>query len=408
MGSSPGLLRRPEALWASIAQRNQIQKSVPAAEYKQLMHLAKNNPVALFRIYEEAIAQGHRIKQLDGPNLALAELLPPDAESLGERNAATRATWHASPLRDTRILSLAKSIHSFASNHRLVDRNLHRNLAADSLRQLAPWTLHGEPIDEFECAPGHRRADSLAAAWEAVAKRDRPVIFRGVGADWPSVERWDLAILRRSLRRGMVRCSPGPEVTFCRESHPDVQSGKFTPPSRLVTMSTGEFIKRLRTDRGGLPPLIYGESERVYMQALAPCEMMSMCDLSFLPNAQGSNVVGRLWISTPGCVSPLHFDEQDSYLCQIRGRKRMLLWNEEHLESLNPYPDDHPMARRLQLDLGIPCENIASPREALLTPGDVLFFPCRFAHYTEACEARGGGVEPCISMGFRSDGKFLM
>ena len=37
--------------------------------------------------------------------------------------------------------------------------------------------------------------------------------------------------------------------------------------------------------------------------------------------------------SLPGTVSPLHFDETDSYLVQVRGTKRLLLWPEKELPS---------------------------------------------------------------------------
>eukprot|EP00966_Prymnesium_polylepis_P022997 529018-Prymnesium_polylepis.1 len=90
-----------------------------------------------------------------------------------------------------------------------------------------------------------------------------------------------------------------------------------------------------------------------------------MVDFGFLASAQDTQpapVLGRLWVSAPGTVSPLHFDmqarhrvcrrerqarrgcfrrsspcvaallpPQDSYLCQVRGVKRMLLWPDDLL-----------------------------------------------------------------------------
>ena len=95
------------------------------------------------------------------------------------------------------------------------------------------------------------------------------VLFRGVGRRWAALRSWTLPSLAGSLARGMVRVSPGPAVMFCRESHPLVRSGEFEPPSRILSMRGAEFVHRLRRDRGGAPPLLYGDEERVYLQALS-------------------------------------------------------------------------------------------------------------------------------------------
>ena len=69
------------------------------------------------------------------------------------------------------------------------------------------------------------------------------------------------------------------------------------------------------------------------------------------PPSEGAGVLGRLWVSAPGTLSPLHYDAQDSYLCQVRGEKRLLLWPAADLGALEPYPAEHAMARRLRVDV---------------------------------------------------------
>ena len=46
----------------------------------------------------------------------------------------------------------------------------------------------------------------------------------------------------------------------------------------------------------------------------------------------------RLWVSARGSVSPLHFDSAGSFLCQLRGRKRVILFPPNALDRLYPYP----------------------------------------------------------------------
>ena len=49
---------------------------------------------------------------------------------------------------------------------------------------------------------------------------------------------------------------------------------------------------------------------------------------------------------------------------------------------------------------------VESPLEATLQPGDVLYFPRRWAHHTEARPA--ADAVPSFSLGFRTDGEYLL
>lgn len=99
----------------------------------------------------------------------------------------------------------------------------------------------------------------------------------------------------------------------------------------------------------------------------------------------------RLWISPTGAVSPLHFDCHDSFLIQVRGTKRMLLWSPDQLHRIYPYRNWHILRRRGKVDpvkpnfKKYPKFAEAHAMEVVLQPGDVLFFPGYRAHYTESC-----------------------
>ena len=164
-------------------------------------------------------------------------------------------------------------------------------------------------VDEFDCLVGRgpeAREAALEAAWASV-EAGRPTLFRGVGAHWPAVQEWTVETLRAELARGVVRVAPSSAVTFCRESHPDVQSGVIAPPSRSFVMSTEEFDDRLRAGRRGRAPLLYDEDERVYLQALAPHAMMRQVDLSFiLPTAAAERGVAAVGVGAGHALaSPL-------------------------------------------------------------------------------------------------------
>ena len=94
-----------------------------------------------------------------------------------------------------------------------------------------------------------------------------------------------------------------------------------------------------------------------------------------------------VWVSAPGCETPLHYDLCHGLLAQVVGHKRALLAEPRALRQLYPNPEGHanPMASRVDLPRwlqGDPQQRQAFPRvatvdfqEAVLNPGDVLYIP---------------------------------
>jgi ribosomal protein L16 Arg81 hydroxylase len=102
----------------------------------------------------------------------------------------------------------------------------------------------------------------------------------------------------------------------------------------------------------------------------------------------------RLWVSVRGSVSPLHFDAAGSFLCQLRGRKRTILFPPQASLALYPYPIGHPLYRRSRVDLyeehaqrdrWFPRfgAGVALAREVWLEEGDVLLIPPLWWHHVE-------------------------
>lgn len=64
-------------------------------------------------------------------------------------------------------------------------------------------------------------------------------------------------------------------------------------------------------------------------------------------------------------------------------------------------------------------QSLCSPLEAVLWPGDVLYFPAGWSHHTEAAhvqpelfaydaEGQGHLTSASFSLGFRTDGQYLL
>jgi Cupin-like domain len=137
-------------------------------------------------------------------------------------------------------------------------------------------------------------------------------------------------------------------------------------------------------------------TERVYMQTIArPSERViaPLHQRGLVDAAQDE----RVWVSTHGAVSTLHYDASHSVLAQCVGRKRILFFPPSCLKVLGIYPKGHPLHRRSRVDLTA-SRNSAAARglfadfwnavredsiaiEALLNPGDVITFPPFWSHY---------------------------
>lgn len=116
----------------------------------------------------------------------------------------------------------------------------------------------------------------------------------------------------------------------------------------------------------------------------------------------------RIWISAHGTVSSLHYDCSHSALLQRVGRKRMILFPEQALDSLGIYPLGHPLHRRARANLSNSTSLLfrdlwskwSQEAEVVeVTPGDLLLFPPFWAHYTESLGEGDAGLS--ISHTFR-------
>jgi len=103
--------------------------------------------------------------------------------------------------------------------------------------------------------------------------------------------------------------------------------------------------------------------------------------------------LGQLYASAPTpCSVALLLANYPLFSPRLSRRKRMLFWSPDQLPCLYCYPDTHLLRRRSRvnvhepLDVGrFPLFARGSAAEALLEPGDVVFFPSRQVDYELVC-----------------------
>jgi len=110
----------------------------------------------------------------------------------------------------------------------------------------------------------------------------------------------------------------------------------------------------------------------------------------------GSWSLSTLWVSPPRALSKCHCDLHHNFLCQISGRKRVVLLAPSQARFLYLHPLHHPLDMRPRVDLRAPdLERFpklaeAESLEAILEPGQVLFLPRWWWHEIETLD---GGLD---------------
>ena len=172
---APPAITDVPAAFGDLAATRAAGRVATSASYERLMMacVESGRGLAAYRLYEEAAADGLRWRQLSREaRSVLQPRLPPEAEAVGHRRSRL-----AVPRRLLRA-----------------GRRQPGELCRDALPEL--WVSPSASVATFDCRPGSGRDAALAAAWEAVASREAPVLMRGVGEAWPALEAWDLRLLR--------------------------------------------------------------------------------------------------------------------------------------------------------------------------------------------------------------------
>jgi lysine-specific demethylase 8 len=267
-----------------------------------------------------------------------------------------------------------------------VRREVDRNRGASSE---VPFSVQGK-VGRIEDPPP-------AVFWKRYVEANRPVVISGAMEGWPALERWSWEYLAE------VAGDCSGEVVVSRNGlYPDY----VTQPSPMakVEMRFAEFLHRALAASDGEPPLttppILGPGETYYLYGksyLLDAMPALRADLR-TPACLGSAAkpFQRLWISSAGCVTPLHYDLSNGFLCQVRGSKQVWLFDPGQFDRLYPrgaqFPGLDNFERQSQVDIhhpdyeAFPELRRAAALECHLRQGDTLFIPSNWWHEVETLE----------------------
>ncbi len=241
------------------------------------------------------------------------------------------------------------------------------------------------PIAEFDGRLDEAKLDEIRQA-------ARPVVLRGLVADWPAVAaacKGDRAMCEYLVGTGSARpvsaiaAQPEEQGRFFYSS--DLSRFNFVRGQGRLEAFLEDLLRAGELDN---PPAMAVQSEDV--ASLLP-HFMGENALSLLPG-----VAPLIWIGNRIRVAP-HYDTKENIACCVAGRRRFTLFPPEQIANLYPGPFELTPAGTpvSMVDLANPDEK-AHPRfkdawnsatQATLQPGDAIYIPYGWWHGVESLDA---------------------
>lgn len=252
------------------------------------------------------------------------------------------------------------------------------------------------------------RRDDEAAAVAALRTR-APLVVRGGkgGVCGNLVGKWTLDYLAAAASgydKFSLHFSPSDDGAFPRVYGPGLGAGG------IADTSLPDFVETARRRTTGhsvylqIPLVHFGVDDppknrrpsrrcgRVAAVGDALLTDLAACDWDWLnrvaeAGSRSPLKACQLWCGDGRGRSPMHYDEDENWLCQVAGRKHVLLMGCGELFKVYAHPADHPLDRHVVPDIGrpdflkFPELRGARGRHFVLEPGDALYIPANTLHY---------------------------
>jgi hypothetical protein len=230
-------------------------------------------------------------------------------------------------------------------------------------------------------------------AFDLAREAREPVVFRGLVADWPLVQK--SRISASEAENYLRNAYDGSPVTaFVTEKNVGGRifytEGLAETNFRQIKTDLGWVLDRIREhEDDSAPPVIYMGS-----MALAYC----------LPDIEAANSLAlpgldasvRIWIGNRSRVAA-HYDVLENIACVCAGRRRFTLFPPDQLENLYVGPIDFtPAGQSISLvDFDEPdldryprfAEALEHAQASELEPGDAIYIPSMWWHHVEGLDS---------------------
>jgi len=254
--------------------------------------------------------------------------------------------------------------------------------------------------------------------------RSKPVVITGALKDWPAMKKWTNEFLTKRFGTKMVRVAFAPygEYEGCEKAHnfdnfkefklPDAIKSQLSFPDLVVVrpafleISFSDFMEILQSSNNSD---VSAYLEYSSIPSLLPELQQDINEMPFVLDELKRRHL-NIWLSNGNTLGKLHFDPFDNFLCQISGKKQLLIYEphdnanlyEAHIQeaSLSYSPTTKRFRRKKLLES---TSMVMSPVDILkpdydrfpkfkdaralnctINEGDVLFMPSFWWHEVQS------------------------
>ncbi|QSJ20133.1 cupin-like domain-containing protein [Nostoc sp. UHCC 0702] len=204
---------------------------------------------------------------------------------------------------------------------------------------------------------------------QATHSYSQPVIITGKIAEWKAFSLWSIDYLNTVLSKKEINVSVSQTQRFAFEPENDY----VLPTTKMQFTEFTDWI------------LQSNKADQYYYLNQNPIETSFPELLPDIETPEYFNkklfLVANLWIGTGGNTIPLHWDSAQNLLCQVRGRKRFLLFEPKQTPFLYPFPVDSKISHMSPVNIEkpdldkFPKFQKAKYIEDILEPDEMLYIP---------------------------------
>ncbi len=222
-------------------------------------------------------------------------------------------------------------------------------------------------------------APSVEEFAERYVRTEQPVIVRGAVKDWPPSHKWTPEYLKAMYGTRGLKIGVSPNGIY--RDYVDRLNIGVDPEMEFAKVIDGIFT-----------PSSPEQKFRVHQEALRKWRALDE-DAAPIPYVLGTVIAKNIWMGSTGNVTKAHYDTENNINIQLRGRKEIILFPSTQLDELYPRSAWEYQSNFSRVDLAAPDLSRyplfarATPRRAILEPGDFLYIPIYWWHQFHTLEA---------------------
>jgi len=217
---------------------------------------------------------------------------------------------------------------------------------------------------------------------------NKPMIFRNTAVmNWPAIN-WTWEALSAKLQGAELESVKfgGGDVFYWYDKNASGEEASFLPSHdlgfKVQNLSAAEVLDAIiHQDKASLGYQYLGKVPELLVPDMSPDDFLYLNDESKDLKWQ------KVWLSTAGSRTPLHFDNDANMFVQLLGTKVFTFFPPAAHDKMCPYPRFHPMWHKSRMDFEQPCIHLCPQYKDVqattvrVSEGDVLFLPGFWWHH---------------------------